>query len=75
MIIMNLKIEKNIPIPTPSNSRPSGWGLVADEMQVGDSVFCNNNSDRGSLYNALTYRKAKVTCRKIDKGYRVWRIG
>lgn len=74
MTILNLTIEKNIPIPDPRNKIRTGWAAVAEKMEVGDSVLCYNEKDRGALYNALVYRRFKVASRKLDNGFRVWRI-
>lgn len=74
MNVVSLTIEKNIPIPEPRTNGRTGWAAVAGKMEVGDSVLCNNEKDRGSLYNALVYRRFRVASRKLDNGYRVWRI-
>ena len=69
---MDLKIEKNIPIPkTTCNSKTSE---MLKQMEIGDSITCNKkrlNSIKSSAY----YHGILFVTRKIkDNLYRFWKI-
>lgn len=69
---MDIKIDKNIPIP--DGRTRSRYGLVAHQMEVGDSVNVPTQEERNSVCNylkALGYKA--VTQKQEDKTYRIWR--
>lgn len=49
------------------------WDWVA-EMQVNDSVFVETQKEADGIRYALRWRYRKAKMRKIDGGYRVWRV-
>tara|TARA_R100000734_G_scaffold14744_1_gene10898 strand:+ start:825 stop:1037 length:213 start_codon:yes stop_codon:yes gene_type:complete len=69
---MEYKIEKNIPIPNRNKMLE-----LASEMDVGDSVFFEGQQGR-SRGNNLCYNlhrlELKGRCRKVEGGYRIWRV-
>ena len=67
-----MKIEKSIPIPRKYGH--GKWTLLAEQMDVGDSVLVRSQSDRSSLTTAMKSRGFKLTTRSENDGYRVWRI-
>ena len=72
-----IKIEKNIPIPT--TFRPSTkYGAIVNKMEVGDSVAVKGRNCRSSLYAAMKTAGYKAVTRKISNQglgvYRIWRI-
>jgi len=69
---MEYKIEKNIPIPSRNKIR-----AVASKMNVEDSVFFEGPKGRSQGCNLLANLKKlglQGICRKVENGYRVWRI-
>jgi hypothetical protein len=71
-----IKIEKNIPIPT--TFRPSSkYGAIVDKMEVGDSVAVEGKNVRASLYAAMKTAGYKAVTRTVtNQGcgiYRIWR--
>jgi len=83
-----MQIEKNIPVPSKGR-----WGqlatfkLIAEQMEIGDSVLFENRTEASKLYQAirnlgslgtLMYTKDNppydATTRKEKNGIRVWRI-
>jgi len=75
---MNMKIEKNIPIPKSGTYRGK-YKDVLLEMEVGDSVVTNFKELTG-MRQAAKVLGYKITARKLDEryetesDYRVWRI-
>ena len=70
-----MKIEKNVPIPTPKRPRRDYSAL--DALRPGESVFFDNVY-RGSLSAILDYRRVRdgkrFVARKESNGTRVWRL-
>jgi len=71
------KIDKNIPIPKSKTKRTQyPWR----EMAIGDSIFVSDEEAPPSgayttpSYFALRNPEYKFTTRKVDGGYRIWRI-
>lgn len=68
-----MKIEKEIKIPRVKR-------FPFDKMEVGDSLFFDELTEVESAQNAgYQYGKThkngfKMTRRKVDNGYRLWRI-
>lgn len=79
---MNLKIEKNVPIPG-TRAKHRTWRDLASEMKVGDSVLVTGKdeheamSKKQALANAMRTLGQKTMQRQITRGdrtkYRVWR--
>lgn len=65
------KPEKGIPIP----HREYGmWREVALKMEVGESVFFPTLAHAPALHAGLKNAGFKAVTRKVEDGYRVWRI-
>lgn len=68
-----LKIDSNVPIPTV-NINAITW----KKMRVGDNVFFESNSAANkfaqSLYQATKDTKYRQLVRKVDGGWRVWKV-
>jgi len=58
-----MEIEKGMPIPKSNRS-------VLRDMEIGDSFFV----ERLGSFNFSTLRPLKFTMRKVEGGYRIWRI-
>jgi len=79
--IMDFKIEKDIPIPVARNKNQP---FPVSELETGDSFFIpleyienhyKNPDSVFSLFSVTGKRTGKkFTVRKMDGGYRVWRI-
>ena len=71
---MNIpKIEKGIPLPKAKNGRPTSTPYI-DEMEVDDSVFVKDRVTANRLRANMSNRGWLPAIRKIDGGFRVWRI-
>lgn len=74
-----MQIERDIPIPDGVGSERSGK-YHFDEWEVGDSYFCETSAQADSAQTsakAWSIRRgneAKFTRRKVDNGYRLWRV-
>jgi dUTPase len=73
----DVKIDKGIPLPQKSTRISKGYDLY-QKMEVGDSVFVSD-SQRTMLHDAIRSMegtsKGKLSTRREDSGFRVWRIG
>lgn len=71
-----MKIDKNIPMPTPSR----GTKYPFKTMSVGDSVFYDNEitgSQSSPAVSAHTYGRKngkKFSARNEGDGVRIWRV-
>lgn len=71
---LEIKIEKNIPIPTISCKFPF------DKMQVGDSFIIPDEIPHTRVrVKCIQYVKKnnlshKFSIKKVNKGYRCWRV-
>jgi len=68
----DLSIEKNIPIPARK-----GWGKFHDtihSMEIGDSVLLTEQRDVANFMSVGKRVGLKMSSRKVDGGWRVWRI-
>ena len=71
-----LKIEKNIPIPTKGDKG------IFRLMKIGDSVFYKDETNSSKILNRASsnvritndYKHYKFVCRKLTDGVRLWRI-
>lgn len=71
-----MKIEKNVPLPT-ARGKHGQIRIVADKMDVGDSVVVPNASQAQAIVQRLrrqAHGHPAATTRKLDDNtYRVWR--
>ena len=67
-----LVIEKNVPVP-PKKKINTRWS-IAENMEIGDSVLVATQMDSLSLHNYCRRKGFRSTSRKVEGGYRVWRI-
>ncbi len=75
----NIKIEKNIAIPETARTRTGLWKYLAENMNVGDSVFLkdpprNPKGKLAVLTRLYSYKPKKFTCLPEGDGARLWRI-
>lgn len=70
--MQEIKIEKNVPIPTGNGPYP------LKDMEIGDSFFVPNKSHNSISGYTSSHRPKKFTVMKCEengiKGLRVWRI-
>lgn len=73
-----MNIEKDIPLPTPRTGRAR---YPFREMKVGDSFSVPTEKDRQRVRATLwhytrtgTGKGRRFATRKVNEGYRVWRI-
>lgn len=65
-----VSIDKGIPMP-------EGWskfGNTIREMEVGDSVLLTDQRDVSNLQSSAKRIGLRMTSRKVEGGWRVWRI-
>ncbi len=71
-----IKIEKNIPMPV--THRYGKWVAIIREMEVGDSFFVKNCSERQANSAAVSIRRicgpGSAARRKTKDGIRFWRL-
>lgn len=65
-----IKIEKDIPMPI---SGYLNWKKLADEMNIGDSVFVLSDAEKINLRHAGGRTKKRFVSRRERDGFRVWR--
>jgi hypothetical protein len=72
--MINIKVEKNIPIPTAAKKRNT-YGFF--NLKIGDSVFIDSaNHDSNAAAAAKMYarrNRLKFVMRVMDGGLRIWR--
>ena len=69
----DISIEKGVPMP----ERSSGWGKFGNtirEMEVGDSVLVTVQRDVANLMSSGKRIGLGMSSRKVEGGWRVWRI-
>lgn len=66
-------IEKGVPIPRPYRARTETSRLVG-EMQPGDSLLVDTEDAGRNVKYMGKYRGFKMTMRKMEGGWRVWRV-
>lgn len=85
---MMLKIEKNIPVP--ENNRKGPLRLLAERMEIGDSVACDTAAQANAIRTILNelhrggdphsddmderYPPPAAITRTVDGVPRVWRV-
>ena len=75
----DIKIEKDVSIPENTKTRTGLWKYLADNMDVGDSVFLETppRDKKGKLAvmtRLYSYKPKKFVCRPEGEGARVWRV-
>ena len=73
---MEVKIEKNVPIPQGAvGAKRGGLSDVIRKMEVGDSFVAQKKADSMQHIAYMVLGPGHVTIRKIDdNSCRVWRI-
>ncbi len=66
-----VKIEKDIPVP---KYKIYGKKNDLQDMEIGDSIFVEDEQEKDSIRNAMRYRGLKPVCRKQNNGWRIWRV-
>lgn len=69
-------IEKNIPIPN-SQTKIGQSKYPFAQMQVGDSILASGPHPERACNSAYQYGKRfamKFAVRRVENGYRIWRI-
>jgi hypothetical protein len=77
VLAMELKIEQNVPIPAINKATGrtmSEETRLALKMKPGDSIFCPTGRIYMRIVSAMRNRKLAYATRKVDGGYRVWRV-
>jgi hypothetical protein len=70
-----VKIEDDIPIP-PIKGRPrTEFGRLLRSLKIGQSVLCDSEAQKDVARNVIIVNGGKYTTRKVDGGWRVWRVG
>ena len=69
-----MKIEKGISIPKAFRGRKGKWDKLADQLEVGDSIFFTTEREFNNARNMLANRGIKITTRRIEGGFRIWRV-
>lgn len=68
-----IKIEKNIPIPPVTPGRNPELAKTLGSMEIGDS-FAYNTKFKPQVARFAAKTSRKFTVRRIEGGWRVWRI-
>jgi hypothetical protein len=68
-----MKIEKGVPIPKVAHATAESVE-IARQMEIDDSVFVDTLNAAERIRNALRYYGGNGCVRKVNDGYRVWRI-
>lgn len=66
-------IEKGVPRPTQCSLRGK-WKRIAQQMDVDDSVLLDSEREANSLRHALIRAGRNTSLRKVEGGWRVWRL-
>ena len=75
---MSLKLDKNIQIPPKCSywrRRESTKYSAVNKAEVGDSILVKNINEARYLTQKMKGKGWTVTVRRVEKGFRVWRIG
>lgn len=72
---MGFKIEKGVPMTAPSRDRSGRWKDLLGQMEVGDSVQLDSQTQATSIRNTAKRMGLLVRCQQQDDGsFRAWRI-
>ena len=69
------KIEKGVQMTAPSRDRSGKWKDLLGQMEVGDSVQLESQTQATSIRNTAKRMGLLVRCQQQDDGsFRAWRI-
>ena len=69
------KIEKGVQMTAPSRDRSGKWKDLLGQMEVGDSVQLDSQTQATSIRNTAKRMGLLVRCQQQDDGsFRAWRI-
>ncbi len=69
------KIEKGVPMTAPSRDRSGKWKDLLGQMEVGDSVQLDSQTQATSIRNTAKRMGMQVRCQQQeDESFRAWRI-
>ena len=69
------KIEKGVPMTAPSRDRSGRWKDLLRQMEVGDSVLLESQTQATSIRNTAKRMGLLVRCQQQDDdSFRAWRI-
>jgi len=69
------KIEKGVPMTAPSRDRSGKWKDLLGQMEVGDSVQLDSQTQATSIRNTAKRMGLLVRCQQQeDDSFRAWRI-
>ena len=69
-----MKIDRGVPITSVSSTRSGKWKNLLLDMEIGDSVLVDTKTETMTIRAAAKVLGMRVTCRKEDNKFRVWRI-
>ena len=68
-----MRIEKKVPMPMPTMAKIGKNQRAALMLEIGDSVFFEQESQAYNFQTSMRSLGLKGVCRKSSEGYRVWR--
>jgi hypothetical protein len=69
------KIEKGVPMTAPSRDRSGKWKDLLGQMEVGDSVQLDSQTQATSIRNTAKRMGMQVRCQQQDdESFRAWRV-
>jgi len=69
------KIEKGVPMTAPSRDRSGKWKDLLGQMEVGDSVQLESQTQATSIRNTAKRMGMQVRCQQQDdESFRAWRV-
>ncbi len=69
-----LPIEDDVPIPPKFLSPRTPAGRAALKLKCGQSVLCPTDAERYNALQAIKRSGGKYQSRKVEGGWRVWRV-
>jgi len=70
---MDIKIEKNIPIPCSHSERRISYANILRKMEKYDSIVVKNNAEAQVVRNVARRIKMKIVTRKLSNSQiRIW---
>ncbi len=73
---MNLKIERNVPVPPSYRGAAATMREALKEMEIGDSFVLTSAIHYHAVYRVARDLGIAITARKIPgEGWRVWKVG
>jgi len=70
---MEFQIEKNVPIPE-GHGRGTPLKYPWNKMEIGDSIVVPSKTGQQSALKYGQRYSLKFRTRKVDGGYRIWRV-